>query len=273
MTARLTALGTGDAFSAAGRGHSCYLLEDEAGAALIDAGATVMQGLHRAGFPPGRVDAVHLTHLHGDHFAGWPFLLIDAIYPSRRTAPLHVSGPPGTKDRLAALWSVCYPDTAMKALPFEVHFTELRPGESAEICGRRIAAFAAQHQKPPHVALSLRIETQARTLAFTGDTGAHEGLADLARGAELLVAECSELEPRLADPAARKHLSWAELRTILPGLGVPRIWLSHLGADVRARKAAIEAEARSLGVELSVCEDGDRALLPTIRGEGRFTPT
>ena len=278
MTARITALGTADAFSAAGRGHTCWLLEDEAGAALIDAGATVMQGLHRAGFPPEKIDAVHFTHLHGDHFAGWPFLLLDALYRAPRRRPLHILGPPGTRDRLAAIWSICYPDTAQKALPFEVVIEEVTAGSAVDFAGRRVTALAARHQKAPHVALSLRLETPrspppgsprsppgsqqtsappTRTIAFTGDTGAHPGLVQLANGADLLVAECSELEPRDPDPAARKHLSWRELRTILPSFGVRRILLGHLGADVRSSKAAIEAEGRALGLALLVCDDGD----------------
>ena len=94
MTASIVALGTGDAFNAGGRGHTCWLVEDEQGACLVDAGGQALAALRRAGCAPDRIAAVHFTHLHGDHTAGWPFLLLDGMYRSQRTAPLDVTGPP-----------------------------------------------------------------------------------------------------------------------------------------------------------------------------------
>ena len=254
MSARVVALGSADAFCAAGRGHTCWLLEDARGLALIDFGATGLLALARLGIDPERIDSVHFTHLHGDHIAGWPFLLLDALYLRRRTRPLQVTGPAGTRERLASLFAACYADTAGRGLPFALDICELAPGDAREICGRRVTAFRAQHMRPPHVALSLRIDGPAGALAFTGDTGAHEGLDLLSRGADALFAECTELHaPALA--ADSGHLSWDELRLILPRLGVPRIALAHLGAAVRAAAHSIEIEARALGLSLTVCDD------------------
>ena len=257
---RLVALGTGDAFSSAGRGHTCWLLEDEAGVALIDCGASALPGLWRAGVDPHRVRAVHLTHLHGDHFVGLPFLLLDALYRGPREGPLLVSGPPGTQARLRALYAACYPDTARKLLPFALEVRELAAGETAQLAGRTVSALFAQHQKPPHVALSLRVEGPSGLLAFTGDTGPHAGLADLARGARLLIAECTDLHVpehlRGAPAQERKHLAWDDLRALLPALGAPRTLLAHLGAEAREAAARIEADAAQLGLEVTVCDDG-----------------
>ena len=258
MSATITALGSGDAFSAAGRGHTCWLLEDELGLALVDAGGSVLAALHRAGVAPERIAAIHFTHLHGDHIAGWPFLLLDGLYRARRTARLEVTGPPGTRERLAALWAACYPDAARKPLPFAVDLVELAPGEEAQVAGRKIVALAARHQAPPQVALSLRVEVPGRVLAFTGDTGPHQGLRALAAGAAALISECSELDGDGGDPALRKHLAWSDLRGILPTLGVRRVLLGHLGADARAAASAIQLEAKTLGLDRAVCDDGDR---------------
>src|SRR5207237_1202506 len=85
-------------------------------------------GPGRAGVDPSRIGAVHLTHLHGDHFLGLPFLLLDGVYRGRRTAPLLVTGPPGTRERVAAAWAVAYPDAAKKPLPFALEVIELSPG-------------------------------------------------------------------------------------------------------------------------------------------------
>lgn len=265
---RLLALGTADAFNAAGRGHSCYLLEDAAGLATVDFGPTALAALGRFGVEPGRIGAVHFTHLHGDHIGGWPFLLVDAVYRLKRTAPLAVSGPPGTRERLETLWAASYPDAAQRPLPFAVELVELLPGEARELAGRRVQALRAQHMRPPHVALSLAIEGPLGRLAFTGDTGPHPGLLELARGARLLVGECSDLcapaegtgEPRAgADyprEAGRRHMAWDDWRALLPALRGTGLRLAHTSAEVRQAAPALEAEARAAGHDVTFLEDG-----------------
>ena len=260
---RVTAVGSADAFNSAGRGHTAWLLDDERGAIMIDFGATTLQGLRRLGRDPEALDAVLFTHLHGDHIGGWPFLLVDAQYRARRTRPLTVCGPPGTRERLQALWAACYADTASRPLGFAIDVRELRPGDAIALQGRSVTAHLAQHMRAPHVALSFRIDD----VAFTGDTGAHDGLQALATGARLLCCECSDLRPGSVRAApdfpagTSRHLSWQELRTLLPTLGVARVLLAHLSADVRGSAQEIEAEARALGLDLTVCDDGSSASL------------
>ena len=257
MTVRVTALGSGDAFGGAGRHASCWLVRDAAGAVLIDVGPGVLQGLHRAGVDPIEVAAVHVTHLHGDHIAGWPFLLLDALRRARRTAPLTVTGPPGTRDRLRVLWEACYADTARGPLPFPLAVHELSPGDELEVAGRAVQALRAQHQRPPQVALSMRLTTSGGVLAFTGDTGPHQGLVALAAGARALFAECTDLDALVTPKAiGRRHLAWSDLRELLPALEVRDVALTHLGAAARAARARLEAEGAALGKNVTVCDDG-----------------
>ena len=270
---RVVALGTADAFSSGARGNTAWLIEDGAPLCAIDFGPTAVVAMRRAGRDPQELRAIHFTHLHGDHIGGWPFLLVDAVYRAHRTQRLTVSGPPGTRDRLRALWAACYADAAAKDLPFDLEVRELAPGDSAELCGRGVQALRAQHQRPPHVALSLRVHGPAGVLAFTGDTGPHDGLAELALGAALLCAECTELRtppagasgasPDYPAEAGRRHLSWDDLRALLPSLRVRKIALGHLGPEARTAAASIEAEARALGLDLRVCDDLDAIELPT----------
>jgi glyoxylase-like metal-dependent hydrolase (beta-lactamase superfamily II) len=222
---KVTALGSGDAFCSAGRGHTSWLVDDEKGAYAVDFGATALLGLKRLGRNPQDVGAIHFTHLHGDHIGGWPFFLVDCVYRAQRTIPLLVSGPPGIEDRLQALWAASYAGAAERPLPFALEVSELRPGDRVELAGRPVAVFQAQHMSPPCLALCLRIGK----LAFTGDTGTiPAGLCD---GAELLCAECTNL-----GESTDQHLGWGTLRDRLPA--VPRILLGHLGSEARAGIAA-----------------------------------
>jgi ribonuclease BN (tRNA processing enzyme) len=231
---RITALGSGDAFCSAGRGHTAWMVDDGHGTCAVDFGATALLALRKLGRDPKEIGAVHFTHLHGDHIAGWPFLLVDAVYRAKRSAPLAASGPPGTRERLQALWAACYASAAERPLPFPLEVHELRPGDVAQIAGREVRAFPAQHMTPPHVALSLRIGP----LAFTGDTGLIA--PGLCEGAALLCMECTYL-----GAGTDRHLGWETLRRDLPR--VPRILLAHLGEDARA------GIAPPPGVE--VCDD------------------
>src|SRR5262245_6222152 len=105
---RVTVLGSGDAFGAGGRLHSAYLVEGPSATCLVDCGPTVLQGLKRAGIDPGRIDFVCLSHLHGDHFGGLPFLFMDFLYTSHRTRPLTIYGPPETERRVRRLYAALY---------------------------------------------------------------------------------------------------------------------------------------------------------------------
>ena len=98
---RLQFLGSGDAFGSGGRFNTCFHLERQAhGNVLIDCGASSMVAIRKWGVEPNAVSTVLVSHLHGDHFAGLPFFLLDAQLVSRRTAPLLLAGPPGFEERL-----------------------------------------------------------------------------------------------------------------------------------------------------------------------------
>jgi len=97
----VTFAGSGDAFGSGGRYQACIHLRGSGGGdpVLLDCGATSLSALKRLGLDPGKIAAVFVSHLHGDHFGGLPFLILDGQF-SRRTKPLTVAGPPGLARRL-----------------------------------------------------------------------------------------------------------------------------------------------------------------------------
>ena len=90
---RLRFVGSGDAFGSGGRWQTCIYLAAEGQVVLVDCGATSLVALKAQGLDPSAVGAVAVTHLHGDHFGGLPFSILDGQF-SRRSAPLLVAGPP-----------------------------------------------------------------------------------------------------------------------------------------------------------------------------------
>jgi ribonuclease BN (tRNA processing enzyme) len=236
---RVTCLGTGDAFFGGGRGHSALLVDDGGGRILVDCGASVPLALKRLGVPAASIDAVVFTHLHGDHTAGFPFLILGGMYDERRTRPLLVAGPPRTERHTEALFRALYPDIVSER-PFAIEYRELAPGGTLEAAGRRLAAFPAHHMGGEWTALAWRIESEGKVLAVSGDTGPAAPLAGIAAGADLFVCECT-----MAGGAAYdKHMSVADVARLRPSWTARRVVLTHFSAPARE-------EARGLaGVEL-----------------------
>src|SRR5690606_16012054 len=108
-TMKLTIVGSGDAFGSGGRGNTCFWLETSKASLLVDCGASAPPALKSLGLDSSRIEAIILSHLHGDHFGGLPFLLLDSQFLARREAPLLIAGPPGTRTRLDTLLEVFFP--------------------------------------------------------------------------------------------------------------------------------------------------------------------
>ena len=111
-TVQVRFLGSGDAFGSGGRLQSCILVNHPGGRFLIDCGASAMISIRRFEVDPNSINGVFLTHLHGDHFGGLPFLILAAQLVSRRTAPLFVAGPPGLSRRLPAAMEAYFPGSS-----------------------------------------------------------------------------------------------------------------------------------------------------------------
>src|SRR5262245_31134649 len=126
---RITFVGTGDAFNSAGRNHSAYLVESPGCPPLmIDFGATSLAGLRKLGREPSEIGAFVITHLHGDHVGGFPFLFIDSMYNVTRSTPLSILGPRFTQERLENALRVAYGRVADEPVPGGVEVRELIAG-------------------------------------------------------------------------------------------------------------------------------------------------
>src|SRR5690242_21188722 len=89
-------VGSGDSFGSGGRFQTCIVVDGPGIRFAIDFGASSLIALARAGIAPNSLDAVLLTHLHGDPCGRVPFLVLDALPAARRDRPLTVAGPVGT---------------------------------------------------------------------------------------------------------------------------------------------------------------------------------
>ena len=222
----VTFAGSGDAFGSGGRYQACIHLRPEHGSpVLLDCGATSLPALKRLGLDPGEIAAVFVSHLHGDHFGGIPFLILDGQF-SRRTTPLAVVGPPGTAQRLGDTMECLFPGSAATARRFDVDVTELAAGTSAAVCGTTARAWEADHPSGAP-ALILRLDLAGKTIAYTGDTAWTPSIADAAAHADLLIAE-----GYYRDKNIPYHLRLADLDAHRDRLTAQRVIITHMSADV-----------------------------------------
>jgi len=243
---RVRVLGCGDAFASGGRFQTAFLLEIGEGRLLVDCGATTLVALQRAGIDPSTIDAVLISHLHGDHVGGLPFLLLDQHFRGERRRPLALIGPPGIGERQRDLMRVCFPGSEAMALRFPLETEELAPGKPHRSGEAEIAAIEVDHPSGAP-SLGLRIRADGRILAYSGDTQWTDSLVELADGADLFICECYAYEPGVSN-----HMNYRALLEKRSRLRAKRIVLTHLSSDMLARRESLEIEVLDDGMVINL---------------------
>jgi len=224
----LTVVGSGDAFGSGGRGNTCFFLETAKAALLVDCGASALPALKARAIEPNRIDAIVLSHLHGDHFGGVPFLLLDGQFLSRREKPLLIAGPPGTRARLDVALEVFFPKSTGSKWRFPWQVMEIAPGVETDVLGHSLVTAEVIHGSgAPSTAL--RLSDGQKVFSYSGDTEWTDALLPIAAEADLFVCECYAYAGKLTG-----HMSWEILKARLPDLRVRKIMATHMSPSVLA---------------------------------------
>jgi ribonuclease BN (tRNA processing enzyme) len=236
VSIQLRVIGCGDAFGSDGRFQACFLVRSEAGAFLIDCGATSMTALRRLNVDPNEIGTIFISHLHGDHFGGLPFLILDARLVSDRKRPLTLAGPPGLQQRLFDAMEILFHRSTSARRSFDLEIIELVPDVAASINGITVTPYLVSHHSgaPPY---AFRFEIGGKVMAYSGDTEPVETLMTAARNADLFVAECYTPTKTL-----KYHLDLQSLRDALPEIAARRIVLVHMNAEMLGHPVPPEFE-------------------------------
>ncbi|HEY0700366.1 MAG TPA: MBL fold metallo-hydrolase [Micromonospora sp.] len=236
---RLTVLGGTGAWPGADQACSGYLVEHDGFRLLLDPGYATLPRLARYA-PAERIDAVYVSHGHPDHCADLNPLLRARTLGDEPPAPLPVYAPPGALDVVLAL-------DRPGMLDGGYQLREFVPGASFEIGPFRGDTRLLPHWVPN---AGVRLAAGSRVLAYTGDTGPDPGVVELARGADLLLADATY--PDEVPEDSRRYLTdagQAGRQATLADVG--HLLLTHLwpGTDPeRARSAAAGTYAGRLDV-------------------------
>ena len=241
QTMRLHILGCGDAFGSGGRNQSGYLIAANDRLFLLDCGPTTLLAMKRAGFDPRCLDAIILSHLHGDHFGGIPFFFIEYLYLKPRDYPLMIAGPTGTEARVRQLYTIMYGNGKKPAEFSMVDFVILHPEQLQSVAGIEVFPFRVPHQSND-VSLGLKIAYQGKQVLFSGDSLWTDLFIEQAKGVDLFLCECSFL-----DEQPGMHVNYRVLQANLPRLQCKKLVLTHLGEAMLAHRHQLA---------MTVAEDG-----------------
>ncbi len=189
---------------------------------LIDCGTSSLIAMKRFGVETSVIDTILLSHLHGDHFGGLPFFIMEAQYVSGREKPLVVAGPPGIEARTYEAMEVLYPGSSETPRDFALVFVELQDGTAAEIGPLTVTPYGVVHPSGAP-AYALRVALGGKILAFSGDTMWTDALIQTASGADLFICECNYWER-----GGGYHLDYKTLMSHRAELGCRRLVLTHM---------------------------------------------
>jgi len=243
---RITLLGTGDAFSTGGRFHTCILCKTDETRFLIDCGASAITAIQQRGIDTNAIGTVLLSHLHGDHFGGLPYFLLDGQFDRRRTAPLVIAGPPGTRSRIAAMMDALYPGIWERAWRYPIEVVELAPREPWRFGDAAVTPYLVEHDSGAPC-FALRVACGATTVAYSGDTEWTPALVEAAQGTDLFICECNGYDRRIPG-----HLDLQTLVEHRSELETKRLLLMHLGPVVLSHADSLPFEPASDGMTVTV---------------------
>ena len=156
---------------------------------MIDFGASSLIALNALEIPHNKIDVILLTHIHGDHCGGVPFLMMDAMLGAKRQTPLTIAGPLTTKAGLDLVRDALFPGMDAMTPKYDVDIIEMETLTPHRVRDLEVTTYPAVHT-PQTNPTSMRVAFGGKVIAYTGDSEWTKHMPTLARGADLFIAEC-----------------------------------------------------------------------------------
>jgi len=246
MAVSVRFVGSGDSFGSGGRFQTCIVVDGPSSRFAIDFGASSLIALTQQGIEHNSIDAIVLTHLHGDHCGGVPFLLIDAMLGAKRTRPLTIAGPRDLQRRMDVMREALFPGSKMMTPKFGLTWLEMQPGRPHEILDLIVTPQAARHTAETNPT-AVRVEVGGKVVAYTGDTEWTDDVAKVAAGADLLIAESY-----FFDKPVKWHLNYHDIAERRDRLGARRVILTHMSREMLSHVDDVPDECAHDGLVVTV---------------------
>lgn len=224
-------LGSGNAF-APGRAYGSFLVDDRI---LFEATPTTLPAIKELNIPLENIQYIFISHFHGDHCFGLPFIFLDHYFITKRKKPLTIIGPKGLKKLAYSLIDLAFPNTRKRYFQtFPVNFLEVSPGKEYALKTMTFKVFKMSHGKTYNLGFSLIYKK--KRLFYSGDTGPGPSLLKLLQGVDIAVLEMTSIDDDYPFHLNLENI--LEIRKQLPP--ETRLILTHLPALTRRQAKVLE---------------------------------
>ncbi|MFN0095612.1 MAG: MBL fold metallo-hydrolase [Dehalococcoidia bacterium] len=220
----ITFIGTGNAFSPAGLCCNGFLVNRQF---LFDAPPQSLSSLNTIGIDANEIDAVVISHHHGDHFLGLPFLLLHWRWKGR-TKPVRIIGPRGTEALGKDIAEKVFPGV-LSGTSYDLEWLDAAPGSPVLLKGLEVEPHLMTHDEGLEMCLGYGIRVGRHRLGYTGDTILCDSVMDLARSSDILISECASRDGKVP-----VHMNLLDDMPIVRAAMKPEaeLILTHISPDV-----------------------------------------
>ena len=220
---RLTVVGCSGSYPGPDSPASSYLVEAEDGdrtwRVLLDLGSGALGPLHGV-VDPLSIDAVFISHLHPDHWFDMSgFYVLRKYHPSGPQPRIPVYGPRGIAKRMAMAYGLA----EQPGMNEEFDFREYDEQCPVTVGPLTLSVARVAH---PVATYAIKVTHGGRSFVYSGDTGPCQALVDLARDADLLLAEAAFREGE--DNPTGLHMTGKEAGETAARAGAHRLVLTHI---------------------------------------------
>lgn len=249
---KCTFAGVGSAFDA-GQTNTSILIESTDSSILLDCGFNAGHSFARISERPADLDLLWISHFHGDHFFGIPFL-IGYLFSSGRTRDFMILGPAGVEEKVISAIELAYPSLLAK-LPFRLVFEDVAPGDQLCRAGFEISFCSVEHSQS---ALSVRVGKDGAAVFYSGDGRMLAESKALAKGADLGIMEAYYVTEQV-----QGHFTVQECIDFATLTEMKQVALVHMDHSVRTCKKdeIVRLLNKYESIEAVVPEEGQSFLL------------
>jgi ribonuclease Z len=256
-------LGTAAALPTGDRGNTALAIPGDPGEAgssglLVDTGGDIYPALCRAGLAQDELSDLFITHAHIDHIGSLPSL-IESYRLGGRHVPLHIYGLPEVIETAQRIVAVFGYELTLDSWTFEVTYTAVEDGQQLPLGGIPATFARVDHTLP---CAGFRLSLPNGDFAYTSDTQPTPAIQRLAKGARVLVTECTYLNESANYARVSRHMTALEAGQQAAACGVDVLALVHLGVASGWTPEAARAEAaQAFAGEVLAPSDGDHLQL------------
>ena len=234
---RVVIVGSGASWPDSERSSPCQVILVDSEPLLFDCGPGSGLNLMRWGINPASVSQMFLSHLHIDHSLELASLVFSGYLVDRK-ASVDIYGPSGISKFNKLLFEDVYPSApsivrSMRSDGWNVASHEVSKGLVSEQRNYRVLATPVEHGIPT---VGYRIEAEKRAVVISGDTRPSKSLIELAKGADVLIHECSFPDDMLELAQKTNHSTASEVGEVAYQAGVKKVILTHLFPIVKGRE-------------------------------------